>query len=198
MPPSSDGLKKLPVKKDRSLRGKSGKKQGAQNGHDGIYLSIVSGPDVTVDHMHSDCGHCPKRAECLLSASVKETPQEIDAVAAVNVTAHNLSLVPDCPMYGTAKAGSFPADIKAAVQYDKNLQAMTVAFNTVCAVSVNRTHKILSSVFNIPLAAGTIKNMVTRCADSLKDTHEKIRQIMTALGLFHCDEIGTRVDGKTW
>ncbi len=197
-PPSSDGLKKPPVKKDRSLREKSGKKQGAQNGHDGSCLSVVSDPDVTVDHMHSDCGHCPKCAECLLNASVKETRHEIDAVVAVNVTAHNLIVVPDCPVHGTAKAGSFPADIKAAVQYGKNLQAMVTAFNTVGAVSVNRTHEILSSVFNIPLATRTIKSMVARCADTLKGTHEKIRQIMIELGVFHCDETGTRVDGKTW
>lgn len=120
-PPSSDGLKKPPVNKDRSLRGKSGKKQG-----------------------------------------------------------------------------TFPKDIKATVQYGKNLQALVVALNTVGAVSVNRTHEILSSVFNIPLATGTIKNMVTRCAGLLSDTYEKIRKHMIALDLIHCDETGTRVDGKTW
>ena len=53
------------------------------------------------------------------------------------------------------------------MQYGKNIQALVVALNTVGAVSVNRTHEILSSVFNIPLATGTIKNMVTRCADIL-------------------------------
>ena len=50
------------------------------------------------------------------------------------------------------ETGSFPENIKAAVQYGKNLQAMAVAFNTVGAVSISRTHEILSSVFNIPLA----------------------------------------------
>ena len=73
-----------------------------------------------------------------------------------------------------------------------------MAFNTVGAVSINRTHEILSSVFNIPLATGTIKNMVTRCADSLKGTYEKIRQMMVCAGSIHCDETGARIDGKTW
>lgn len=95
-------------------------------------------------------------------------------------------------MHGGDKQGTFPKDIKATVQYGKNLQALVVALNTVGAVSVNRTHEILSSVFNIPLAAGTIKNMVTRCAGLLSDTYEKIRKHMIALGLIHCDETGTR------
>ena len=40
--------------------------------------------------------------------------------------------------------------------------------------------------------------MVTRCAESLKNTYERIRLTMILLGLIiHCDETSTRVDGKT-
>ena len=170
-PPSSDGLKKPAIKKNRSLRESSGKKQGAQEGHDGVHLSVISEPDHTKDHMHSDCTDCPHRAKCLLKACTKETHHEVDAVVTVDVTAHNLIEVRECPLHGGIKTGAFPENIKATVQYGKNLQAMVVAFNTVGAVSINRTHEILSSVFNIPLATGTIKNMVTRCAESLKDTY---------------------------
>ena len=122
----------------------------------------------------------------------------MDTDFTVNVIAHELVLAKDCPMHGGDKQGTFPKDIKATVPYGKNLQALVVALNTVGAVSVNRTHEILSSVFHIPLATGTIKNMVTRCAGLLSDTYEKIRKRMIALGLIHCDETGTRVDGKTW
>ena len=197
-PPSSDGLKKPPVNKDRSLRQKSGKKQGAQDGHDGVHLSVIAAPDEVVPHMHDDCTLCPYHDSCLKKACVKETRHEIDAEVVVNVTAHQLIVVEECPLHGDIKAGAFPDDIKAAVQYGKNLQAIVVAFNTVGAVSINRTHEILSSVFNIPLSTGTIKNMVTRCADHLTPTYEKIRRTMAGLGLIHCDETGTRIDGKTW
>ena len=196
-PPSSDGLKKPAVKKNKSLRESSGKKQGAQEGHDGVHLSVISEPDHIKDHMHSDCTGCPHRAKCLSMACIKETRHEVDAVVTVDVTAHNLIEVRECALHGGVKTGSFPENIKATVQYGKNLQAMVVAFNTVGAVSINRTHEILSSVFNIPLATGTIKNMVTRCAESLKDTYERIRLTMISLGLLHCDETGSRVDGKT-
>lgn len=196
-PPSSDGLKKPVAKKNRSLRESSGKKQGAQEGHEGVHLSVISNPDHIRKHMHSDCTGCPYRTKCLDKACIRETRHEIDAVVTVDVTAHNLIEVRGCPLHGGVKTGSFPENIKAAVQYGKILQAMVVAFNTVGAVSINRTHEILSSVFNIPLATGTIKNMVTRCAEALKDTYERIRLKMITLGLVHCDETGTRVDGKT-
>jgi uncharacterized coiled-coil protein SlyX len=45
-PPSSDRLKKLPVKKDKSLRRSSRKKQGGQDGHAGKYLTVTSNPDL--------------------------------------------------------------------------------------------------------------------------------------------------------
>ena len=39
--------------------------------------------------------------------------------------------------------------------------------------------------------------MVSRCAESLSGIKERIRQQMLKLGLIHCDETGTRVNGKT-
>ena len=62
-PPSSDGLEKPAVKKNKSLRESSGKKQGAQEGHDDVHLSVISDPDHIENHMHSDCTGCPHRAK---------------------------------------------------------------------------------------------------------------------------------------
>ena len=183
-------------KAPKSLREKSNKKRGRQKGHQGTHLAVLSKPDEVKQHMHSDCTACPYREKCAAKACVKETRNVIDAVVEVNITAHEKLCVEVCPLCGESKTGEFPKDVKANVQYGKNLQALVVAFNTVGAVSVNRIHEILGGVFNIPLSTGTIKNMVSRCAEKIKPALEIIRRKLSESPLVHCDETGTNVDGK--
>ncbi len=188
-PPSTDGFKKV----NRSLREKSGKKRGAQKGHKGTHLAVVSEPDETKQHMHSDCMSCPYHDKCLSKACVKETRHVIDAVVDVSIIAHEqLSVV--CPFNGNTKIGEFPKEVNA--KYGKNLQALVIAFNTLGAVSVNRIHEILGGVFNIPLSTGTIKNIVSRCAEKIKPVLSIIRQKLFESPIVHCDETGTNIDGK--
>lgn len=145
-PPSSDGLKKRPVNKDRSLRKSSGRKSGAQNGHDGTYLSVLAELDETLLHMYPDCDTCPYYDTCLEKACMKEIRHELDAVFTINATAHEQIVIHDCPLHGGVKEGSFLSDIKATVQYGKTLQTLAVAFNTAGAVSINCTHEMLGHV----------------------------------------------------
>lgn len=194
-PPSSDGFKKPAPK---SLRKPSGKKVGGQKGHQGTYLSVLSDPDEIVKHMPSACEGCPHYKMCKGTACVAEKRHVIDAVVTVSVVEHQLLEIPICMLHGDTRKGNFPNDVKATVQYGENLQALSVALNTVGAVSVKRTHEILSGVFNIPLATGTISNMVKRCADAVSETVNRIKHKVSDSGLGHFDETGTRVDKKLW
>ena len=194
-PPSSDGFKRPAPK---SLRKPSGKKVGGQKGHQGTFLSVLSDPDEIVKHMPSACEGCPHYKMCKGTACVAEKRHVIDAVVTVNVVEHQLLEIPICMLHGDTRKGNFPNDVKATVQYGENLQALSVALNTVGAVSVKRTHEILSGVFNIPLATGTISNMVKRCANAVSETVNRIKQKVANSGLGHFDETGTRVDKKLW
>lgn len=147
-PPSSDGFKKPAPK---SLRKPSGKKVGGQNGHQGTHLAVISDPDEIVKHMPSACGGCPHCKMCKGTACIAEKRRVINAVVTVNVKEHQLLEIPICMLHGDTRKGSFPTDVKATVQYGENLQALAVALNTIGAVSVKRTHEILSGVFNIPI-----------------------------------------------
>jgi transposase len=194
-PPSSDGFKKPSTK---SLRKPSGKKAGGQKGHPGKHLAVVAKPDDIIRHMPSACEGCPHYKMCKGTACVSEKRHVIDAVVTVNVTEHQLLEIPICMRHGDNRKGSFPTDVRARVQYGKNLQSLAVALNTIGAVSVKRTHEILSGVFNIPIATGTISNMVKRCADAVSKTVNTIKQKVIESGLGHFDETGTRVDKKLW
>lgn len=194
-PPSSDGFKKPNPK---SLRRPSGKKAGGQVGHQGTTLAVVVDPDDTIKHMPSACEGCPHYEMCKGTACIAEKRHVIDAVVTVNVTEHQALEIPICMLHGNTRKGEFPVEVKATVQYGENLQALSVALNTVGAVSVKRTHEILSGVFNIPISTGTISNMVSRCASKVTDVVNKIKQKVIDSGLGHFDETGTRVDKKLW
>lgn len=193
-PPSTDGLKKPTPK---SLRGESEKKVGGQKGHPGSTLKIMMEPDETVKHLPNDCDGCRNRGICMSRAGVGETRHVVDADVRVKVTAHQAVFMPECPLTGSAVKGKFPNDVNAPVQYGENFQALVVAMNTVGAVSVERIHEMLSSMFNIPLSTGTVANMVSRCAERLSSIVDAIGDKASASGLLHLDETGARVDGKT-
>lgn len=194
-PPSSDGFKKPTPK---SLRKPSGKKAGGQNGHPGTHLAVIADPDETVKHMPPACAGCPHYGMCQGTACIAEKRHVIDAVVTVNITEHQALEIPICMLHGGTRKGAFPETVSAAVQYGENLQALAVALNTVGAVSISRTHEILAGVFNIPIATGTISNMVKRCALYVAGTVDRIKGRMIQSGLGHFDETGTRVDKKLW
>jgi len=56
-PPSSEGLDKPPPR-PRSLRKKSGRKPGGQDGHVGTTLAQVARPDREARHEPGRCGRC--------------------------------------------------------------------------------------------------------------------------------------------
>jgi hypothetical protein len=57
LPPSSEGLAK-PAPRPRSLRKKSGRKPGGQDGHKGTTLVQVARPDRETRHEPDCCGRC--------------------------------------------------------------------------------------------------------------------------------------------
>ena len=193
-PPSSDGYGKKPAPK--SLRGKSDKKSGGQKGHEGKNLAQAT-PNHVIGCMPSQCAGCPRRGECQEEAEVLERRQVFDAVVKIEITEYDKLRVKSCPLHGwTQRNGSFPDDIKAAVQYGTNFVALVVALNTVGAVSISRTREIIANLFNVPLSEGTITAMVSRCSGNITDVLPRIGKFVVDGDVANADETGLRVEGK--
>ena len=191
-PPSSDGLKKPAPK---SLRKPSGRKAGGQKGHKGTNFCVTSKPDRVIPHMPSTCEACPHYAQCKAKARTSEERHVVDMVIKTEVVTHQ-ALEVECPLSKETKRGEFPEDINARMQYGNNLRSLVVALNTLGAVSINRVHVILGSVFGVPLSTGTISDWVERFAGSISDVVNEIGRCVTGSPVVNFDETGLRMNGK--
>ena len=71
-PPSKESMKDEVVRRTKSLRKKSGRKPGGQNGHEGQTLMKTATPDVTEDIAPVYCKNC--------GASLKDCERILDYI----------------------------------------------------------------------------------------------------------------------
>lgn len=194
-PPSSDGL----GKKTGSTRKPSGRKPGGQKGHKGSNMTLPHEPDKFESHHPAKCMACPHFAECVANGSVfacSEKRYVVDIVVDTEVTEHQLMSTCNCPYGEHELKGTFPDNVRAYVQYGDSVTVLAGVLSTYGAVSVNRIHTIISSLFGINLSTGVIPTMVSRCAAKVGPTMEKIRGILARGEHGNFDETGVRVNGR--
>ena len=141
--------------------------------------------------------NCIHADTCTATKHIGETRYVMDAVVETTTTAHQV-LYTLCPKAGNVVEGKFPGHITGTIQYGVNLEAIAISLNTVGAVSINRTHEILSSVFNVPISTGTISNMVSACAKTVQPSVDEIKDAVAESPVIHNDETGTRVEKKNF
>jgi hypothetical protein len=122
-PPSSEGLGK-PAPRPRSLRKRSGRKPGGQDGHKGMTLAQVARPDREVRHEPGCCGRCGAGLAGRPVTGV-ERRQIFDLEPLrTEVTEHRL-IERECGC-GHRTKGAAPQGAEAPVQYGSRTAAIIV------------------------------------------------------------------------
>ena len=120
VPPSHD------IEKTKSLRTKSKKTSGGQPGHKGSNLKMVSNPEVVEElkpDFCSNCGQAIKAEDLVLRAK----RQVIDIVLSQPITTEYQQYKAICSC-GHTTIADFPVDVKANIQYGKNVEALVEGF----------------------------------------------------------------------
>jgi transposase len=190
-PPSAEGLGKPPP---RSLRKKSGRKPGGQDGHEGQTLRQAARPDREERHEPGRCGRCGTGLAGRPVTGV-ERRQVFDLPPVkVKVTEHQL-IERECRC-GHRTKGTAPEGAEAPVQYGPRIAAIIVYLYTGQFLSKKRTAQALAELFGIPLSSGTVAAVTARAAGRLGGFLERARGEIAASPVAGFDETGFRVEGK--
>src|SRR5947208_3054541 len=189
-PPSSDGLARAP----RSSRRPSGKRPGGQPGHAGHTLALLEQPAEVVRHRPKVCGHCGEDLSEVVG-SVAERRQVLD-VPEIRLLAqeHQIEAI-GCPTCQSTSLGSFPAWVRAPVQYGPHLQALAVYLHQGQLLPTARTCEALAAICGCQIAEATLIQWSELAAERLTPTVERIAELIAASPLQHGDETGIRVYG---
>jgi transposase len=191
-PPSSDGLKKKP----KSMRHKSGKKSGGQEGHAGHRLESVANPKYVKVHPVTQCGHCQAALEEVkVDRYAKRQVFDLPEVA-LEVTEHQAE-IKTCPVCGEITEAAFPKDVIQETQYGWRVRAQMVYFNEYQFVPLERTTEVIEDLYQQPVAEGTVVAADVSVAQQVAPVNEKVKtHLIHTEEPVRFDETGVRLGGK--
>jgi transposase len=190
-PPSSEGLAKPAP---RSLRKKSGRRPGGQDGHKGMTLAQVARPDREIRHEPACCGRCGAGlAGRPVTAVERRQVFDLPPVRA-EVTEHQL-IERECGC-GQRTKGAAPPGAEAPVQYGPRIAAVMVYLHAGQFLSKDRTAVALAELFGIPCSSGTVAALTARAARRLDGFLEHVRGQIAVSEVAGFDETGFRVAGR--
>jgi transposase len=190
-PPSSEGLGKPAP---GSLRKKSGRKPGGQDGHEGRTLAQVARPDRELRHEPGCCGRCGAGLAGRPVTGV-ERRQVFDLPEAAAVVTEHQLIERECGCGQRTRAAA-PPGAEGPVQYGPRIAAVIVYLHAGQFLSKNRTAQALAELFGIPLSPGTVAALTARAAGQLGGFLEHVRGQIAASGVAGFDETGFRVAGR--
>jgi len=184
------------VKPNQSLRTKSDRKRGGQNGHKGHSLKMSDTPDQIVlleSHYCNECG-----ADIGLLPSQLDSRRQVIELPPINpiyIEYQSMSKLCSC---GHKQVADFPSHITNHIQYGASVQAV-VAYESVRQYTpFQRLSEKMECEFNLPISAGTIRNMVHNMAQKGEPIYKGIQSRIEKSPVVGADESGLRVSGKNW
>lgn len=191
-PPSLDSPFAKPAPK--SLRRKSGRKPGGQQGHPGSTLAQVAEPDERLGHEPGRCVGCGGDLTGAPEVGMQRRQVFDLPPLRVRVTEHQL-IARRCGC-GTTTCGTAPDGATAPVTYGPRITAIILYLYVGQFLSKKRTAAALAELFGTPVSEGTVAAMTARAADGLDNFLDHVIDRLAQAEVVGFDETGLRVAGR--
>lgn len=190
-PPSTDGF----GKQTKSLRKKSERKVGGQEGHEGHNLGWQETADIVIKHEINECEICGQDLSQVAREIVEKRQVHDLPIIKVQVTEHQTEKK-QCPHCKLVRVSKFPKTVEHWVQYGENIKGLVTYLSQYQLIPSARVQELMREVFSCAIGQGTIYNLVQKCHEILEPVEAKIREQIQDSEVVHFDETGTRVNGK--
>ncbi len=191
LPPSSDRF----VRQPKSLRTKSEKKTGGQEGHPGTTLRFSEAPDEVIEHQVSVCSSCQQDLRPV-EACVTLRRQVVDIPSPRLLVQEQRAQQKQCPRCQQMTLASFPPSVTAPIQYGPRIGAVAVYLTQQQLVPLERSCEVLSDLVGVQMSEATVGELIQRTACQLAPVEHQIKAALIEAPVLHQDETGVRVAGK--
>jgi transposase len=191
MPPSSD----TNVKRDIcNSREKTGRKPGAQPGHEG-HKRKARVPDEVVYLKPLDV--CPECSGTLEPDGTVRTRQLTDLV----ITANTIEYVAEghrCVCCGKQVFSPFPEGVENEVNFGNNIRAITTFLYNGCNISKAKTASFVFEATGgeLALSEGSVHNFLANFSEKAQGAISDVAHDIKAAGIIGSDATHTRSEGK--
>jgi transposase len=193
-PPSTDP----PSTPPRRGKDPSGRKQGAQPGHEGKGRPLLPAwaVDEFVDHWPSACGCGHVFAEGELVADGEPARHQVEELPpiTVTVTEHRCQRV-RCPNCEARPRGQLPAGV-AASAFGPRFHAAVAVLSVRNRISRRDVVELCEQLFGSRVSTGTIDAILARVGDALEGPYDDLLERVRSAKSLNMDETGWRTAGE--
>ena len=194
LPPSRDP----PSAPPRVGKPGSGRKRGAQPGHQGRHRRLFPREQVNevVEHWPERCQACARvfaEDERADAAAVQcQQVAELPPIA-VTVTEHRLHRL-RCPGCAAETRAELPGGVSWSA-FGPRLQAAVVTLTVRNRVSRRDTTELARELFGVELATGSVDTIVQRAGEALAGPYTRLERQIKAASVVNIDETGWKTAG---
>jgi transposase len=193
-PPSSDP----PSSPPRPSKDPSGRKQGAQLGHEGRGRELLplAAVDEQIEHWpeRCECGHVFAAGELrAVGEPVRHQVEELPVIS-TRVIEHRCPRV-RCPGCGEQTRAMLPVEV-AGSAFGPRFQAAVAALSVRNRISRCDVVELAEELFGARLCAGTVEAILKRAAQALEGPYEDLAERVRCSESLNMDETGWRTAGE--
>ena len=193
MPPSSDGYSKPAPK---SLREKSGKAPGGQDGHKGHGLAKMEADEIK-GHKHypRQCLSCPRFGECMAMMKSIASGHVYETRTIVIDNEHKAySIV--CPMVNRILKAELPPEVRSSQQYGSSVKGHVVQLWSQGIVSLGRISRMMKRALGRTISEGTVMAIIRDFKERCTAILPMIKAYLSRSHVKNADETGIRTAGR--